>query len=751
MSIAASSAGERGGPLDADSDRSDVCEQLHLAIEECRDRGLLFSARWLAQLLMSTGSPLDAPYKPFASTEQSPWTTQTQYDRYVLAKQYFDLREFERCMHTLQRDNAVVDHPKSLFLLYYARFLDGERQKEETLDDDLKEAQSPLFLNQQLRPIHDALQKHPLVTASQDGFLLYLLGMVQARLGSVQDARDTLIAAVNQHPYNWSAWVELSRLMTSNDVLNATRAKIGRHFMADFFLLQTLAEGNFSLHPHTGLDTEAIFERLTKSFSDQCPHIDQYRAQIAYLERDLGYSIDIFGGLLQQDPYRLDSMDVYANALYVNDSGAELSYLAHNAVLIDRHRPETNVIIGNHMSKKGDHVKAVYHFQRALRLNRGYVTAWILLGHEYLELIQPEAAAQSYRAAIDLNPRDYRSWYGLGQVYHLLNMFPYACEYLQRALAINPLDSRMWYLLGQCYLGMRKYDDALRSLKRSIAAINKAAEQHAPVQSTPLAASKARRSRTTPVSLGRKASRHSSSSSSSSGAGEPSAAVVAVQHEPNVWAHIGLIYANHYKDRAKARVYLQQAWELRAGAPMLIAATRAPATSRDNATPLSSSSSSSSLAVTQELSRHATPGTPSRHDLSLDQEREVEEEDSGGKDQQAAPPTTSAAAAVGALILKRDLLVQCAMFLAVESIRDGDVMNANEYLSCATRYGDGGDQARVREIQDAVTQMVERGGPVSTIMLEQAAASVQENDGLSGSLEDVSGFDEDDDMDVDFV
>lgn len=49
---------------------------------------------------------------------------------------------------------------------------------------------------------------------------------------------------------------------------------------------------------------------------------------------------------------------------------------------------------------RGQHEKAVVYFQRALKLNPQYTSAWTLMGHEYMELKNPSAAIESYRKAI---------------------------------------------------------------------------------------------------------------------------------------------------------------------------------------------------------------------------------------------------------------------------------------------------------------------------------------------------------------
>ena len=110
-------------------------------------------------------------------------------------------------------------------------------------------------------------------------------------------------------------------------------------------------------------------------------------------------------------------------------SSSLLSCFLFQAILIDKYRPETCCIIGNYYSLKSQHEKAVQYFQRALKLNRNYLSAWTLIGHEYVELKNSPAAIDCYRRAVDINPRDYRAWYGLGQTYEILGMPYYALYY----------------------------------------------------------------------------------------------------------------------------------------------------------------------------------------------------------------------------------------------------------------------------------------------------------------------------------
>lgn len=102
-------------------------------------------------------------------------------------------------------------------------------------------------------------------------------------------------------------------------------------------------------------------------------------------------------------------------------------------VLVDKYRPETCCVIGNYLSLKGRHERAVVYFRRALKLRRTYLSAWTLMGHEYVEMKNTPAAIEAYRNAVDICPTDYRAWYGLGQTYEILALPYYALYYYRQA------------------------------------------------------------------------------------------------------------------------------------------------------------------------------------------------------------------------------------------------------------------------------------------------------------------------------
>jgi len=109
-----------------------------------------------------------------------------------------------------------------------------------------------------------------------------------------------------------------------------------------------------------------------------------------------------FRRLSDIDPHRLDNLDTYSNLLYVKEQRVELAHLAHKAAEIDKYRTETCCVVGNYYSLRAEHDKAVTYFQRALKLNPNYLSAWTLMGHEFIELKNTVAAIQCYRHAIGI-------------------------------------------------------------------------------------------------------------------------------------------------------------------------------------------------------------------------------------------------------------------------------------------------------------------------------------------------------------
>ncbi|KAG5618279.1 hypothetical protein H5410_018103 [Solanum commersonii] len=358
-------------------------------------------------------------------------------DFYLLAKSYFDCREYRRATHVLRDQTGK----KAVFLRCYALFLAGEKRKEE----EMIELEGPLgksdVVNHELVSIErelSALRKN----GSIDSFGLYLYGLVLKQKGSDNLARTVLVESVNSYPWNWSAWSELQSLCTTAETLNSLN--LNNHWMKDFFLANAYQE----LRMHS--ESLVKYENLQGTFSFS-NYIQAQIAKAQYSLREFEQVEVIFEELLRNDPYRIEDMDMYSNVLYAKECFSALSYLAHRVFLTDKYRPESCCIIGNYYSLKGQHEKSVMYFRRALKLNKNYLSAWTLMGHEYVEMKNTPAAVDAYRRAVDINPCDYRAWYGLGQAYEMMGMPFYALHYFKKSVFLQPSDSRLWIAMAQCF------------------------------------------------------------------------------------------------------------------------------------------------------------------------------------------------------------------------------------------------------------------------------------------------------------
>lgn len=170
---------------------------------------------------------------------------------------------------------------------------------------------------------------------------------------------------------------------------------------------------NFYLEIHQEKDCINLNAALIKHFPNSVYLINQI-AHASYTSQEYDIALDWFEKLLAIDPYRYENMDLYSNILYIKENFGELAHLAYKVFQNDKYRPESCCVIGNYYSLRGDHYKAVVYFKRAIKLDNKFLSAWTLMGHEYLEMKNTNAAIESYRTAVDIDPKDFRAWYGLG-------------------------------------------------------------------------------------------------------------------------------------------------------------------------------------------------------------------------------------------------------------------------------------------------------------------------------------------------
>jgi anaphase-promoting complex subunit 8 len=428
--------------------------------------------------------------------------------KYLLAKTYFDCREYDRCAavflpgplpkppaHATPSSSPVAKtkhaaagktkpstpakaqsqtvsvarlSQKSLFLALYAKYIAGEKRMNEDSEMILGPQDGGVTLNKELPAISAILDEWfkalPASRRQPQGWLEYLYGIVLAKGKNEKLAIDYLIKSVHQYTYNWGAWQELMSLLGTVEELNHIILRLPQNLMAFIFHVYASQElYSASEQVHTSL-SQILHIFPTSSF------LKTQRALLHYHNKDFDDAEHIFSDLLISDPHRVDHLDNYSNILYVMGMRPKLAFLAQLATSTDKFRPETCCVVGNYYSLKSEHEKAVMYFRRALTLDRTFLSAWTLMGHEFVEMKNTHAAIESYRRAVDVNRRDYRAWYGLGQTYEVLEMHSYALFYHQRAAALRPYDPKLWMAVGQCFGKVGKNMNGIRAYKRALVA-----------------------------------------------------------------------------------------------------------------------------------------------------------------------------------------------------------------------------------------------------------------------------------------
>lgn len=212
--------------------------------------------------------------------------------------------------------------------------------------------------------------------------------------------------------------------------------------MKNFFSM-TLLNEFIKTHQSFEIYCYDICQGLLSFFNTSCYLLNVFAVLFHNLS-NYDHSLVFFQKIQALDPFRYENLDILSNILYVKEKQNELGKLAISCFENDKFLPETNCVLGNYFSQIGKHEKAVKYFQRAILLDRNFLAAYTLLGHEYLELKNITQAILAYNTAVKINKKDYRAWYGLGQAYELQSHQEFALYYFLQALKSNPRDSRMW-------------------------------------------------------------------------------------------------------------------------------------------------------------------------------------------------------------------------------------------------------------------------------------------------------------------
>ncbi|KAF7315598.1 Anaphase-promoting complex subunit 8 [Mycena indigotica] len=481
-----------------------LLDGLRASIRQCAERGLFSASKWSSELLLAiplsrrhiddsesyastqlVDPPLVPPRHPLApplaiqpDEELQLELEAAEEDALFSARTFLESRDPMRAIHCLRQCSST----KAKFIEYYSHFIqateNGAQRNWSKLDNNRHQPPEPL------NPTVDVLLTA--VLNATDPWLLYLKALFLSRFPMRRDeAIESAILSIAGFPWNWGVWSLLSTCINDGGELSAILPLLPLptvHPFVQMFQIKTMNELQAPSDHELGLCDQLLSPEL---FPNSLWIMSQ-RACAFYHAHDFKQAQAQFERILEIDPHRADNIDIFSDVLYVTDNRLKLSRLANDFLMLDRERPEVCCLVGNLYSQRAEHEKAIKYFRRATQLDRTYLSAWTLMGHEHVEMKNSSAAIESYRRAIgllplvlviaalsfspsiDVNRKDYRAWYGLGQAYELLNMHQYALHYYHNATALRPYDVRLWQAQGMCYEEMGRLREAIECFKRAL-------------------------------------------------------------------------------------------------------------------------------------------------------------------------------------------------------------------------------------------------------------------------------------------
>lgn len=436
-------------------DFGEISADLIACYRHCEMRGFKKGAEWACGLMSSLNDKTALKLSPKAIND---FTINSQFNNrsYKRAKNLFYLGQYKRAAFYLKDLKKSTNEHRCLY--YQAQFMAIETDKQNMSAEG--ESVS-IMIKQVLQRINDLLidLEKDFKKLKPDSWILYVYSVLLSKLNRIDQARENLLQAIQLEPLNWPAWDLLASLIIDKHhlkLLNIPSAWPKWFFYASVYMKLQMFEEAYDLYQNV----------IMRIFSNSTYVISQLA--IAQNElRDIEAAVDNFKKVRTIDPFKLDDMDVYSNALYVSQKRYDLASLAHTANEIEPFRYETCFCLANFYSLRAQHDKAATYFNRALKLDPTNVSAWILMGHEFMEMKKTEDAIKAYRSAINLDRNDSRAWYGLGQLYEILKLPNISLDNYLEAHKLKPHDSRITIALAETYEKLEWYDQAVTYYKRA--------------------------------------------------------------------------------------------------------------------------------------------------------------------------------------------------------------------------------------------------------------------------------------------
>uniref|UniRef100_A0A915LMA0 Uncharacterized protein n=1 Tax=Meloidogyne javanica TaxID=6303 RepID=A0A915LMA0_MELJA len=291
---------------------------------------------------------------------------------------------------------------------------------------------------------------------------LIILGLVRLKCDANDMAIQAFSESIQQDNRCWPAWECLSSLVDGFYVVKIEKEVYSKTWLYNLFVAETMSR-------------LLLFVCAIEAYTDVSKHLGAspyILCQIATAQSELQEhdgAISSFQKIRKSDPYRIEQMHFYSDSLYIRQNFTELALLAKWFFVSHKFNWETCCIVGetNYYSAKNIHEQAQEFLKRSIMLCPKNASLWVLLGHEYLETKNHQAATSSYKKATLIDKNCYRAWYGLGQLHEIMKQPSNALFYYKKAHKCRPDDSRMLIALGVMFSKLDRKSDAEKCFKKA--------------------------------------------------------------------------------------------------------------------------------------------------------------------------------------------------------------------------------------------------------------------------------------------
>lgn len=195
----------------------------------------------------------------------------------------------------------------------------------------------------------------------------------------------------------------------------------------------------------------------------------QGQIALAYYEqRDYSSAVNIFQKIHENEPNRMELLEIYSTSLWHLQKEVALSALAQDLMLQDKKSAITWCVAGNCFSLHKEHETAIQFFQRAVQCDPEFPYSYTLLGHELVMTEELDKALSCFRTAILKDSRHYNAWFGIGTIFSKQERYQLAEIHYRRALKINPKSSVIMVHIGAMQFLLQKTEQALQTLNAAI-------------------------------------------------------------------------------------------------------------------------------------------------------------------------------------------------------------------------------------------------------------------------------------------